>query len=306
MGERTDMSYQFASDDKSVQAAVRRVALDQIDAAIAEIDDAELPREKAVHQVRKRCKKLRALLRLIRPGFADYARENAAFRDLARALGGVRDQDVLIETCDKIGAHYGRDADAEALEAVQSALLAEKQDAAKHAALDDRLAAFRGGMLQARQRAQCWIIEGDGFAALSTGLQKTLKKAASAMATARDEPAADHMHEWRKHVKYHWYHARLLRGIWPDTMQAHVAAASELADLLGDHHDLTVLRERLTKHPDRYGGVDAARMVEKMAAGREEELAGEIFRKGALLLAERPRALVGRWERYWQYSRGED
>lgn len=304
-GERTDMSYQFTSDDKSVQAAVRRVALDQIDAAIAEMDDAELPREKAVHQVRKRCKKLRALVRLIRPGFADYARENADFRDLARTLGGVRDQDVLIETCKKIGAHYGKDADAEALEAVQSALLAEKQDAAKHAALDDRLAAFRDGMLQARQRAQCWIIEGDGFSALSTGLQKTLKQAASAMATARDEPAAGHMHEWRKHVKYHWYHARLLRGIWPATMQAHVAAASELADLLGDHHDLTVLRERLTKHPDRYGGVDASRMVEKMAAGREEKLTGEIFRKGALLLAERPGALAKRWERYWQYWRGE-
>ena len=305
-GERTDMSYQFTSDDKSVQAAVRRVALDQIDAAIAEIDDAELPREKAVHQVRKRCKKLRALVRLIRPGFADYARENAAFRDLARTLGGVRDQDVLIETCNKIGAHYGKDADAEALEAVQSALLAEKQDAAKYAALDERLAAFRDGMLQARQRAQCWIIEGDGFAALSTGLQKTLKQAASAMATARYEPAADHMHEWRKHMKYHWYHARLLRGIWPATMQAHVEAASELADLLGDHHDLTVLRERLTKHPERYGGFDAARMVEKLAARREEQLAGKIFRRGALLLAERPKALARRWERYWQYSRGED
>ena len=126
------------------------------------------------------------------------------------------------------------------------------------------------------------------------------------MATARYEPAADHMHEWRKHMKYHWYHARLLRGIWPATMQAHVEAASELADLLGDHHDLTVLRERLTKHPERYGGFDAARMVEKMAARREEQLAGKIFRRGALLLAERPKALARRWERYWQYSRGED
>jgi CHAD domain-containing protein len=300
------MSYHFTSGDKSVQAAVRRVALDQIDAAIAEIDNAELPREKVVHQVRKRCKKLRALVRLVRPGFDDYARENAAFRDLARTLGGVRDQDVLIETCDKIGAHYGKDADVEALQAVQSALLAEKQDAAKHAALDERLAAFRADMVQARHRAQLWIIGGDGFAALSGGLQKTLKQADKAMAAARDKPAADNMHEWRKHMKYHWYHARLLRSIWPATMQAHVTAASELADLLGEHHDLTVLRDRLRDQPHHYGGADTARPVEQMAAGLEEELTGEVFRKGALLLAERPKALAKRWERYWHYWRGED
>jgi CHAD domain-containing protein len=304
-GKGTDMSYHFTSDDKSVQAAVRRVALDQIDAAVAEIDNAELPREKVVHQVRKRCKKLRALVRLVRPGFDDYARENTAFRDLARTLGGVRDQDVLIETCNKIGVHYGKDADAEALQAVRCALLAEKQDAANSAALDERLAVFRDAMLQARHRAPLWIVRGDGFAALSGGLQKTLKQADKAMAAACGGPTADNMHEWRKHVKYHWYHARLLRSIWPDAMQAHVAAASELADLLGDHHDLTVLRERLRAQPHHYGGTDAARPVEQMAAGREEELTGEVFRRGALLQAEAPKALARRWERYWHYWRGE-
>ena len=300
------MSYHFTSGDKSVQAAVRRVALDQIDAAIAEIDNAELPREKVVHQVRKRCKKLRALVRLVRPDFADYARENVAFRDLARTLGGVRDQDVLIETCNKIGVHYGKDSDAEALQAVQGALLAEKQDAVNGAALDERLAAFRDVMLQARQRAQFWTVRGDGFAALSGGLRRTLKQADKGMAAARPRPTADNMHEWRKHVKYHWYHARLLRGIWPAAMQAHVVAASELADLLGDHHDLTVLRERLREQPNHYGGTDAARSVEQMAAGREDELTGDVFRRGALLQAEAPKALARRWERYWHYWRGED
>lgn len=305
-GERTDMSYHFTAGDKSVQAAVRRVALSQIDTAIAEIDSAELSREQVVHQVRKRCKKLRALIRLVRPGFADYARENAAFRDMARTLGGVRDQDVLIETCDKVGTHFGKDADPEALQAVRKILIADKQDARNGALLDERLAVFRQTMAQARQRAQFWIVRGDGFAALSGGLRRTLKQADRAMAAARENATAEDMHEWRKHVKYHWYHARLMRSIWPAAMQAHLAAASELADLLGDHHDLTVLRHRLTEDPGHYGGPDAARSVTKMAAKREEKLAEEVFRKGALLLAERPKALARRWERYWQCWRGED
>lgn len=302
-GKGTDMSYHFKAGDKSSQAAVRRVALSQIDAAITEIDHDRLPRDRAVHQVRKRCKKLRALLRLARPGLADYARENAAFRDLARTLGGVRDQDVLIETCEMLGAQFGKDADPDALAAVRGWLMAEKQERSD-GALDEKLAAFRQGMVEARERVRLWIVEGDSFAAFSGGLRLTLKQAGKAMGQARADPTPHTVHEWRKRVKYHWYHARLLRDVWPAAMEAHIAAASELADLLGDHHDLTVLRQRLMGRPGHYDA-EAACLVASLARRREQDLGDEIFCKGAFLFAERPKALARRWERYWQLWRGE-
>jgi hypothetical protein len=65
------MSYHLKRSDGPVQDGVRRIAVDQIDAAIAELDDKALDVHETVHQIRKRCKKLRGLIRLVRPAFAD-------------------------------------------------------------------------------------------------------------------------------------------------------------------------------------------------------------------------------------------
>src|ERR671917_266737 len=80
---------------------VRRVALGRIDHALDELRGrSDSSREEAVHEARKDMKKLRALLRLLRGELGDRvrARENAAFRDAARELAGVRDADVMLET----------------------------------------------------------------------------------------------------------------------------------------------------------------------------------------------------------------
>lgn len=304
-GKRIDMSYHFKASDKSAEAAVRRAALSQIDAAIADIGDAAMEREAVVHEVRKRCKKLRALIRLVRPGFPAFSHENVAFRDMAKALAGVRDQDVLILTADKVSAHYGAKADRSAIAAIRARLIEDKVTAANGGMLDDRLAAFRQAMTEARGRAEVWTVEGNGFDTFSQGLRDALKRARKAMAEAREDPAPETMHEWRKGVKYHWYHARLLRGIWPGPMEAHVEAAGKLADLLGDHHDLAVLRQALTDRPRHYGDPDAVRQFAQLVAKRERALERTAFKKGVLMLAERPGALAKRWEDYWKYWRKE-
>jgi hypothetical protein len=52
------MAYRFKHNDKSVQDGIRRVALKQIDTALAEIDNRRLGTGETVHQLCKRCKKL--------------------------------------------------------------------------------------------------------------------------------------------------------------------------------------------------------------------------------------------------------
>ena len=96
------MSYAFPRDVERIDEAVRQIAAEQIDKAIAEIDDADLTAHETVHQVRKRCKKLRALARLVRPGFPSYKKENAFFRDLARGLSGARDAQVMCDAYNRL------------------------------------------------------------------------------------------------------------------------------------------------------------------------------------------------------------
>ena len=92
------MGYKFESGDTTVAEGLQRIAGEQIGKALAEIDDDKLDRQAAVHQARKRCKKIRGLIRLVRSGFADYAVENAIFRDAARTLSFMRDTEAALET----------------------------------------------------------------------------------------------------------------------------------------------------------------------------------------------------------------
>ena len=79
------MSYRFDVDE-SAAAAVRRIADEQLGAARASLASAGGgDTASAVHDCRKRCKKLRGLVRLVRPALGkQYKAVNAALRDAAR------------------------------------------------------------------------------------------------------------------------------------------------------------------------------------------------------------------------------
>jgi CHAD domain-containing protein len=65
------MAYRLKRDDRSVQEGVRRIAREQIARMLRVIDSASVDTEKAVHDLRKSCKKVRGLLRLVMPAFSD-------------------------------------------------------------------------------------------------------------------------------------------------------------------------------------------------------------------------------------------
>ena len=279
------MTYRFKRGDSSVEEGLRRIAVDQIDSAIAEIDDEDLDRHEVVHQVRKRCKKVRGLIRLVRPAFGDYAAENAAFRDAAQALSYLRDSEALLETHDLLMETYGDQVDREALASVRRRLTERQKEIEAEHDLEGELQTFRDRMTEARERAERWRVAEDGFGPIAGGLRKTYKRAQRAMAVARERPSTESFHEWRKRVKYHWYHTRLLRPIWPGPMKAREQAADRMGDLLGDHHDLAVLERRLDQ-----GRADFGPSTDLDAFGA---------------LVRRRKEMARRWARYWQAWRAE-
>ncbi len=298
------MSYRLKTGDDAVTDGVRRVAKSQIDAALAEIDDEGIDRTETVHQVRKRCKKLRGLLRLVRPAFPAYADENAAFRDAARLLSGVRDAAVMVETYDALAARFGRDFDAARFQPVRDHLVERKRAVEGEGELvDARLALFRETMEEARKRAKAWTLEAEGAAALAGGYEKTFKRGAKALKAARAEPAAENLHELRKRAKYHWYHVRLLREVWPAVTAALDDELDRLGDLLGDEHDLAVFEEEIGRLSRAGVERDVLKDLAALARRRREELqtaalalAARAFSGKAGAAAKRMGALWEAWQ----------
>lgn len=298
------MAYRITRTDASVAQAVRRIAGEQIDKAIADIDDQRGDRHETVHDVRKRCKKLRGLVRLIRPGFPSYADENAAYRDIGRLLSPLRDTGAMIEAYDDLTQAYADQIERPAFASIRRRLTMRRKDVSR-GEIDERLMEVRERLVDGKVRALRWTFDSKGAGPVWAGLAKTYGRGLEAMATARKSPTVEVLHDWRKRVKYHGYHTRLLSPIWPYMMSGHQSAAGTLADLLGDHHDLDVLEATLKAEPEAFGQSDDIAVFLALLDRRRSELRTDAFALGDRLFAEKPDAFAARWRSYWKAWRAE-
>ena len=291
------MAYRLKHKDSSVGDAVRRIADEQIGKALASIDSAE--RAEAVHDVRKRCKKLRGLIRLVRPAFGDYSDENAAFRDIARMISGARDAKVMQDTYDLLMADHDGSLDRTALGPIRRQFTMERKSRIEDGDVDDHLDEARERLVEARERAQSWTLDDDGWDAVAGGLKKTYGRAVDAAEKARDCPDGEQFHELRKRVKYHWYHCRLLENLWPDMMATRKHAAKQLSDILGDHHDLHVFAGRLAQDPDGFGSSADVEVAIGLARARQARLEAQAWPILNRMLVQKPKVLGRHFEALW-------
>jgi CHAD domain-containing protein len=291
------MAYRFKRDFATIQDGVRHLAVELIDDAIACAAGKSKDVQETIHSLRKSCKKLRGLIRLVRPVFGDYAEENAAFRDAAGNLSFLRDGTVLIETYDTLLENYQDQVDRSRFAPIRRRLTLLQRELLDRDDIPQMLDEFRRAMAQARKRARQWHVSDDGFDALERGLRKSYKGARHAMAAVSKQPTAEAVHEWRKRVKDHWYQARLLSPIWRTPMQAHCDVADQLGDMLGKHHDMQVFRQKLVegKLADKTDVEVLAGLVRRHQKALEEQA----FSIGARLLAESASGLTSRWRSYW-------
>lgn len=271
------MTYAFLHDE-SVPAAVRRIMDEQLVRARTQLADSKSPQEKRVHDARKRLKETRALLRLVRePLGKQFAVENAWFRDAGRELAAVRDADAVLEALEKL------DIPAALRKRVQKTLTSGRREVP----LDELIDRSVEQLVLAQARLDLWPRLEDSFDTLAAGLLRTYREGRRATNSAK---TPEELHEWRKHVKTHWYHVRLLEQLWPDVMKAYSGVLEDLSHALGDHHDLHVLRESVPEPPPAL-----LEAIEK----RQRELEAAAAAIGSRVYAERPKAFLARFEKLW-------
>jgi CHAD domain-containing protein len=265
--------------DETLSAAVMRIMDEQILRVRERLTDPQAPIEERIHDARKRFKETRALIRLVRdPLGAQFAVENAWYRDAGRELAAARDDVAIVEALGKLPLSPATMSRARKALA-KSSVPGEPLDAVS-ASLAARLDA-------AQARLSGWPPIGDSFDAVAAGLARTYRDGRRAMKSLR---SPEDLHEWRKRVKEHWYHVQLLRNVWPPVMKAYAGALENLSRALGDHHDLHVLRERLGP---RFRVVNAA------IATRQRALEAEARQIGRRVYAEETSRWLARIRKYW-------
>lgn len=286
------MAYRFDLDE-TLEDGVRRIALSQIDRAMAELKAVD--RATAVHDTRKAMKRLRALMRLVRPALGEdvFRRENERFRSIAGLLAGARDAQVMHETVAKLDAR-AKPSERKQLAKVRAALA--EHLAESHAPSPEQVGEALTRLGEAAEAMASVSLRGKGHAAAWTGMQRAYAKGRNAMAHASKDPDDETLHEWRKAVQQHWRHMSLLSRLWPEAIEARAALAREVSQLLGDDHDLAVLMTRVQElNGARPGGA-----VIRLARAEQERLRERAHLLGERLYAARPTEMHERIALYWR------
>lgn len=291
--------------DDRLADGVRRIVGEQIDQALAELrGETDGSRDEEVHSARKRCKRLRALLRLVRDrlGVDVYRYENVAVRDAARRLSPVRDAHVLVLTLDDVATD--QPLDAAAVRELRGQLKAA-HDRVRRQMLYRGTAAEQAieELSAVQDRSGRWPIDELDVEDLRSGLARVYRRGHRRMAEAYEAPSPERFHEWRKRVKYLWHHLELLEPAWPRPLDALARETHELSDLLGDEHDRTVLEEWLRAHPGAVADQQAERVLRAVLDEQRAELRAAAQPLGAKIYAETPEQFTGRLSRYWTVER---
>jgi CHAD domain-containing protein len=290
--------------DEAVPDGIRRIARGQLQDAHDDLDGISSRKAgQTVHETRKRLKRLRACVRLARDAIGDatYKRENAAFRAAGQRISRPRDAQVLLETLDALTERFADELPQEASAALR-ARLAQEHDAAA-ASLRDGDGAIAATIVtvdHALSRTTTWTFARDDFGALSPGLQRIYRRGRKAMKAARKDPSAENLHEWRKRVKDLWHATEIVGDARPKQLERFAKQTHKLSSLLGDHHDLHVLRSYIETHPQCFAEERHQQALLAVLDRRSRRLRAKALARGRKLYKVKPKRFVRDIEQGWR------
>ena len=253
-------------------------------------------RDEAVHDARKSLKKVRAVLRLMFKEMGPVASaENALFRDLARKLSALRDAAVLLETLDSLEKELPESVDPRLLATARESLAEDRAQVTGGLPEAQLTTAVAFALERACERVRTWPLRATGFAALKPGLRRTFHRGRESLACVRENPSPELFHEWRKRVKDHWYHMRLLEGAWTEATRSYERSLKELETCLGDDHNLAMLRERAVA----MGSAVESDVLLAAIDRRQKLLRDRALHIGGRLYAPKSREFVQNIEEQW-------
>lgn len=312
------MGFQLKAGESLIDG-IRRITLEQIDKALTQLSDPSFNRDKAVHNARKTCKRLRAVLRLIRDevGYEYYRQENIRFRDASRLLAPARDSAVMVETLDSLLTRF-REFDSTPLPTELQEILGqvvpvpEKQFSYLRENLIQRHHVYSRQVLEtdavpqfiitfreARLNVVDWPIQQDSFNAISGGLHRVYGRGCKRMAKAAKTTTTETLHDWRKRVKYLWHQLEVIQPIWPTMLTELAEDLHTLSSYLGDEHDLAELQQLIIKTPSLLPDEQQQQQLFAMTDYRRKEYQAEAWDLGHQLYAEAPEVFVDHMQSHW-------
>jgi CHAD domain-containing protein len=271
---------------------VRRILVEWVAAAVAALGKKKVT-DTDIHDARKQLKKARAALRLLRGSIGEiaYRRENAALRDAARPLGVARDSRVLVAALDALVERHKSVLDPVRMDKFRR-ILRREQTQTRRALTIALISKQRTSLRAVVKRSRRWRLQGDDRVVIGDGLTRGYRSGRKKLATAKGSRDTEHLHDWRKQVKYLWHQLQILQPLRPERIGPLAESCHNLADALGDDHDLAVLRLKIASHAKAFERTRDLDELLRRLDRRRVQLQNKAFVQGSRLFAAKPPAFA--------------
>ena len=299
------MPFRFKRKE-SVRKAVRRLWCERLDDALGFVENGNNGgRFEAVHDVRKEIKKMRAILRLVRAGIgkAAYGEHTDALRSAADRMTALRDAEVKLGAFDDLVKYFKRKLAPQPFPQIKAALRKNCRTEEDHFFRGGSIASVKGILCNEKQHSDDLQIKSDGWKAIEPGLKKIYGRGREAFESADRDPSPENFHAWRKRVKDLGHQLQLLCPARPRKFRARTEKLDKLGELLGDDHDLVMLRQFVI---DKFGHVPSVKLFEKLVSSRQKELRSEALKLGARFYPKKPKRFCRHIGRDWKSWKRKD
>lgn len=266
---------------EDIDLALVRLMVADLEATRADLTDATRPAG-SVHRVRQRLKRVRSVLRTLRPALGEKAADlSTQLRDAGRLLAETRDTVAAAASARSLMAVA--DTEGAGLERVVAMLDREAQSRQFESAPCAEVV----GLLSVAEK-EIAAIDGDidGNPLLLRAIDRAYRRGRTAMQRATFSLATPDLHEWRKAVKDLWHLIRLARERLPPAIVERASKLKRLGETLGLDHDHAMLAERLALSPE---GDPALMQQLSLIAKQRVALEAEAFALGAKAYRQKPR-----------------
>jgi hypothetical protein len=272
---------------RSVESALRS----QLGRALQELRATPAPRDPSVHEARKQIKRARASLRLLRETIGEpaYQRANRRLRDAGRPLARVRDAKALIDASARLRVKVRKAACRTELASLDRVLRDDRRRE-RNQLLESpsTLRSIRRVLDAIRSDTRRWPAANEQ--SLARAVERIYRKSRKAFVRTESNRCPETLHESRKQTKYL---GKALKTLFPAERRSRIGKrakrAEAIADALGDSHDLTLLRKKLTARP-RSGA--ARQQLVAHIDDRCKKLQRKAEKKGRRLYRRKPKAFV--------------
>jgi CHAD domain-containing protein len=288
--------------DEWATQGVRRIAQHEIAAALKTLDRRAVSNQ-SVHAARKAIKKARAALRLLRDAIGDrtYRRENTALRNASRPLSADRDAQTLIDTLDMLVKYYGTRASTLPLQKFRHSLRRNRSDVQRRLLKQaDGLKSSRDALGATHERAARWSVGRHGWSVLGAGLKRVYSAGRRAFDRALSERSVEHLHEWRKQVKYLWNQLQIFEPMSPKYIGELTNRTHALAENLGDDHDLAHLRATVLASSNASLSSTTQSTLIALIDRSRVRLEVKVLVLGRRLYRDPPIVFMARFRSYWR------